>query len=320
MASTPSTDRRPARRPLSGVLPIVHLPFDEADRIDEADLRREIDWMFSVGADGLGTGMVSEVTRLSADERVRLVERLVEFTAGRGSVFMSVGAESASVARAQAIAAEKAGCDAVMAVPPMTVRLPPAAVVDYFRGIADSVSLPLVVQDASGYVGQPIPHSACVALLDHYGPEKILFKPEAAPLGPNLSALRDATGGRARIFEGSGGILLVDAHRRGIAGTMPGVDLLDGVVALWRALEAGDEQATYAISLPLSAIVALQMQAGLDGFLAIEKYLLVNRGLFKSDLRRGPVGWSLDDETAREVDRLLAILSRAIAVPCDARP
>jgi dihydrodipicolinate synthase/N-acetylneuraminate lyase len=300
-------------RPLAGVLPIVHLPFDEADRIDEAILRREIDWIFSVGADGVGTGMVSEIPRLSADERTRLAERLVEFTAGRGSVFMSVGAESGCVARAHAVAAERAGCDAVMAVPPMTTRLSADAVVDYFRGIAESVSLPLVVQDASGYVGQPIPHAACVDLLDRYGPKKVLFKPEASPLGPNLSKLRDATSGRAQIFEGSGGILLVDSYRRGIVGTMPGVDLLDGVVALWRALIAGDEESTYTISLPLSAVVALQMQAGLDGFLAIEKYLLVKRGLFRSDRRREPHGWSLDGETAREVDRLFDRLAVAIS-------
>lgn len=313
------TTHQTPRRVLAGVLPIVHVPFDVSDRIDEADLQREIDWIFSTGADGLGTGMVSEIIRLSADERARLVMQLVEFTAGRGAVFMSVGAESGATARAHAIAAEKAGCDAVMAVPPMTARLPAAAVVDYFREIAESVSLPLIVQDASGYVGQPIPHSACVDLLDRYGSEKILFKPEAAPLGPNLSALRDATGGRARIFEGSGGILLVDSYRRGIVGTMPGVDLLDGVVALWRALEAGDDEAIYSISLPLSALVALQMQAGLDGFLAIEKYLLVKRGLFSSDRRRGPVGWSLDDETAREVDRLFERLSEAVAAACATR-
>jgi len=298
--------------PLAGVLPIVHTPFDAADRIDAADLRREVDWILAVGADGLGTGMVSEIIRLSADERARLAEHLVEFTDGRGAVFMSVGAESGAMARAHAIAAEKAGCDAVMAVPPMTARLPAAAVVDYFREIAESVAVPLIVQDASGYVGQPIPHAACVELLDRYGPDKILFKPEAAPLGPNLSALRDATGGRARIFEGSGGILLVDAYRRGVAGTMPGVDLLDAVVAVWRALRAGDDEAAYAVSLPLSALVALEMQAGLAGFLAIEKYLLVKRGLFASDRRREPVGWSLDPETAREVDRLFELLARAV--------
>jgi len=316
MTATHTPDARPARRPLAGVLPIVHVPFDAHDRIDVADLNREIDWIFSVGGDGLGTGMVSEVTRLSSDERARLTDLLVERTAGRGSVFVSVGAETATVARDQARAAERSGCDAVMAVPPMTTRLSTEAVVDYFRSIAESVTLPLVVQDASGYVGQPIPHAACVALLDRYGPEKILFKPEASPLGPNLSRLRDATGGRARIFEGSGGILLVDSHRRGIEGTMPGVDLLDGVVALWQALEAGDDEAAYQVSLPISGIVALQMQAGLDGFLAIEKYLLVKRGLFSSARRREPNGWSLDDETAGEVDRLFDRLAKALADPC----
>ena len=319
MTPSHSPNGQSGRRTLAGVLPIVHVPFDARDQIDVVDLKREIDWIYSVGADGLGTGMVSEIVRLSADERAHLAEQLVEFTAGRGAVFMSVGAESGATARAHAIAAEKAGCDGVMAVPPMTARLPVAAVVDYFREIAESVALPLIVQDASGYVGQPIPHSACVDLLDRYGPEKILFKPEASPLGPNLSALRDATGGRAKIFEGSGGILLVDSYRRGIVGTRPGVDLLDGVVALWRALEAGDDETTYSISLPLSAIVALQMQAGLDGFLAIEKYLLVKRGLFSSDRRRGPVGWSLDDETAREVDRLFERLSEAVAAACATR-
>jgi len=300
-------------RPLGGVLPVIHLPFDAHDRIDAAALRREVDWIFAVGANGLGTGMVSEIVRLTAAERAALAADLVAYAADRGPVFMSVGAETTAAAREHAVAAERAGCAAVMAVPPMTTRLPTEAIVAYYREVADSVSLPVIVQDASGYVGQPIPHAACVALLDRYGPEKILFKPEASPLGPNLSALRDATAGRARIFEGSGGILLVDAYRRGIAGTMPGVDLLDGVVTVWRALAAGDNETAYAVALPLAAIVALQMQAGLDGFLAIEKHLLVKRGLFPSDRRRGPVAWSLDDETAREVERLFDRLGAAVA-------
>ena len=171
----------------------------------------------------------------------------------------------------------------------------------------------MIVQDASGYVGQAIPLAVYVELLERYGPEKILFKPEASPIGPNLSALRDATGGRAKIFEGSGGIFLIDSFRRGIAGTMPGVDLLDGIVALWQALQRGDDEAAYRVYFPICAIVALQLQAGLDGFLAIEKYLLVKRGLFPSARRRGPYAWELDAETAAEVDRLFDQLQVVLA-------
>ena len=54
----------------------------------------------------------------------------------------------------------------------------------------------------------------------------------------------------------------------------------------------------YRVAHPIGAMVALQLQAGLDGFLAIEKHLLVKRCLFPSARRRGPYGWELDAETA----------------------
>jgi len=255
---------------------------------------------------------VSELLRLTFDERSALTHHIAEMSAGRGAVFAGVGAESTKQALSYAKAAEKAGCDAVMAVPPVTTALPEDQLGDYFRTLADGIALPVIVQDASGYVGKAIPLTVCVHLLERYGDEKILFKPEATPIGPNLSALRDATGGRARIFEGSGGILLVDSYRRGIAGTMPGMELLDGIVALWKALQRGDDEAIYRLYYPICAIVALQLQAGLDGFLAIEKDLLVKRGIFASARRRTPHGWELDGETAAEVDRLFARLQTAL--------
>lgn len=299
---------------LQGVLPIVHTPFTDDNEIDVVTLLREIDWAYAHGADGLGTGMVSELLRLTFDERIALTHHIAEMSAGRGAVFAGVGAESTKQALIYAQAAEKAGCDAVMAVPPVMTGLPEQQVVDYFCALADGIALPVIVQDASGYVGKAIPLRVYVQLLDRYGPEKIVFKPEASPIGPNLSALRDATGGRARIFEGSGGILLIDSHRRGIAGTMPGMEMLDGVVALWKALERGDDEAAYRLYYPICAIVALQLQAGLDGFLAIEKDLLVKRGVFPSARRRMPYSWDLDTETGAEVDRLFTRLQRALAV------
>ena len=298
---------------IEGVLPILHTPLRDDDQIDRAGMQRQIDWACQLGVDGVCLAMVSEILRLTATERVALTEMVVEITAGRGAVIASVGAESTKEALWFAERAQRLGCDAVMAIAPVATALPEEALWDYYCSLADHVTLPLIVQDASSYVGRSLSTAFYIRLLDKYGPDKILFKPEAAPIGPNLSALRDATGGRARAFDGSGGILLVDAFRRGIAGTMPGVDLLDGIVALWNALQAGDEEATYRLYFPISAIVALQMQAGLDGFLAIEKYILVQRGLIESARRRQPYAWTLDRETQAEVDRLLDRMQKAIA-------
>lgn len=297
---------------LAGVLPILHTPFTSDDQIDEESLRREIDWAFQLGVNGVCSAMVSEILRLTTDERLAFNRLIVQQAAGRGVVVASVGAECTRQAVLFAQDAEDGGCDAVMAIPPISMALPQPALWDYFSAIADAVSVPLIVQDASSYVGAAIPTEFYVRLLDEYGPAKILFKPEGSPIGPNISALRDASGGRAQMFDGSGGMLLIDAYRRGVAGTMPGVDLLDGIVALWQALAAGDEATAYRISFPVCSIVALQLQAGLDGFLAIEKYIMVRRTLFESERRRAPYAWSLDAETQAEVDRLLQMLDEAV--------
>ncbi len=291
-------------RQLAGVLPIVHTPFTDGDAIDEASLRRQLDWAFDTGADGCGTGMVSEILRLTTAERTRLAHLIPEIVNGRGPVFASVGAESTAQAVTWAKEAETAGNNALMAIPPTLTGLLEETLLDYFIALAEATDLPLIVQDASAYVGQAIPLDVLVKLLDQFGPDKIQFKPEAAPLGPNLSTLRDVTDGRAKIFEGSGGIMLIDSFRRGITGTMPGMDLLDGIIEVWRALQDGNEDRAYSVYYPICALTALQMQAGLDGFLAIEKHLLVKRGLFASDRRRRPYHWNLDSETRDEVDRL----------------
>lgn len=299
-------------RLLHGVLPVLHTPLHNDGTIDVPTLEREIDWAFQTGADGVVVAMVSEVLRLGYHARKELAIHVCQAVKGRGFVVISVGAESTREAIDFAGHAESLGANAVMAIPPVATSLNSAKTAEYFAAIARSVSLPLIVQDASSYVGAAIDLGVYLRLLDEFGSQKIFFKPEASPLGPNLSKLRDATKGEARIFEGSGGINLVDCYRRGIVGTIPGTDLLDGVVALWQALKAGDEKRIYELSLPISAMTALQLQAGLDGFLAIEKYLLQKRGLFVNTLRVEPHGWELDPETTAEVDRLFSLLQQAL--------
>lgn len=64
--------------------------------------------------------------------------------------------------------------------------------------------------------------------------------------------------------------------------------------------------------MPIAAIVALESQASLDGFLAIEKYSLVKRGVLLNAIQAPPILWTLDDETRAEVDRLFCRLQMVI--------
>lgn len=304
--SAPATK---STRTLAGVLSVFQTPYHADESIDYATLEKEIGWLYDRGADGIVLAMVSEVLRLSSQERDELAGQACRLGRARGVVVISVGAESSHTAEHYARHAESVGADAVMAVPPIAVLLGEDQLLDYYRRILKAVDVPVVVQDASGYVGRPLPISLQARLLDEFGP-RVFFKPEAVPIGPRLSELHAATGGRARVFEGTGGIALVDSFRRGIVGTMPGADLIDAVVAIWRALRAGDDAVAERIWLPLAALVSLQHS--LDAFLAVEKYLLVKQGVFSNAIIRGPVGYALDEPTRREVDRLFELVMAAV--------
>ncbi|SVB68680.1 uncharacterized protein METZ01_LOCUS221534 [marine metagenome] len=279
------------------------MPYHMDLRIDFDTLRREVDHLFNTGAHGLCLALVSDTLRLTAPERMEMPTRLVEFAQGRGPVIISVGAESTVQARAFARAAEDAGAGAIMAIPPLSQGLAEPQLAESFDELLEEVALPVIIQDASSYVGKAMSLPFQAELFRKQG-ERILFKPEAAPLGPCISALRDLTGGQAKIFEGSGGVLLIDSYRRGVVGTIPGVEILAGLVALWNACVAGDWDRAYEVYLPICAIATLQMQGGLDGYIVTERHLLHRQGLFPNQVHRGPLAYQLDYETRGEIDRL----------------
>jgi dihydrodipicolinate synthase/N-acetylneuraminate lyase len=297
---------------ITGVLPVLQLPYLDDESIDWPTLRREVDFVFQNGAHGIVAAMVTEVLRLTDAERDELGARLVEFCAGRGPVVLSVGAESASQAVRHARVAEKVGASALMAIPPTNTRASSDEIVNYYERILGATSIPLLVQDASGYVGAALPIATQADLFRRH-PARVMFKPEAQPLGPNLTLLREATGGEAAIFEGSGGIALLDSYQRGIAGTMPGAEIVWAIRAEWDALVAGDLNRATALQGLIAPLISLQH--GLDGFLAVEKLLLNHKEIFPNRQVRGPVGFKLDAATEKEALRLYAALHEMCGQP-----
>jgi dihydrodipicolinate synthase/N-acetylneuraminate lyase len=294
---------------ISGVLPVFQTPFHVDESIDFATLDREIDWLFENGADGIVMAMVSETLRLSTNERQKVAAHICQTVGDRGTTIISVGSESTHTAVALARDAEAVGADAVMAIPPIATAATEDELSDYFDRILKSTSIPLIVQDASGYVGRPMRISLQAAMLERY-PERVLYKPEAEPVIGRLRDLLRETGGKAKVFEGSGGMHLRESFPHGIAGTMPGADLTPAVSALWSALQAKNTERGDTISAALTELVSLQ--TSLDAYLAIEKHLLCRQGVFKNSVIRGPVAFRLDDDERAKVDVLFDKLCEVV--------
>ncbi|MDP6777190.1 MAG: hypothetical protein QGI83_10540, partial [Candidatus Latescibacteria bacterium] len=83
------------------------------------------------------------------------------------------------------------------------------------------------------------------------------------------------------VFGGAGGRYMVEEHRRGSAGNMPGCHVTDVVVAFWQALEDGDEARALHIYKEMAPLFFYEHQ--LPG---TYKEVLVRRGVIDCALSR----------------------------------
>ena len=126
-----------ATRDIAGVLVPHVVPLDDRGGIDEAELRRYVEWLIGKGVHGLyPNGSTGEFTRFTVEERRRIIAIVCDQVAGRVPVL--AGAAEANVAETLAAceAYHAYGARAVAIVSPIYYRLSPDSVYAYFRDIA----------------------------------------------------------------------------------------------------------------------------------------------------------------------------------------
>jgi len=293
-----------------GVYSVVQTPLDENNNIDQAIFKREIDWLIECGVKGLVLAMVSEVMRFSADERRLQWQSALKIINKRVPLIVSVGAESTAIAISLAKSAQADGATALMATPPAIFPATSDEIYTYYSEIIEAVKIPLIVQDASNYMGQPLDLELYGNLIEKYGTERVQFKPEAKPVKERAAALQEIAHGQAKIFEGQSGIDLLDTHPLGLVGTMPGGEIPWAIIKLWNALESNDLELAKSIHNLVSRLVAFQQN--IDGYVAVEKYLLVKQGIFESVRQRGPVRTILSSEVKIEIDQIFEKLVKMV--------
>ena len=294
-----------------GIYPVLQMPLDQDENIDVVALTQEINWLLDLGASGFAVAMVSEVMRFSSEERREQWKLVLKIINSRVPLVVSVGAESTAVAVRQAKYAEADGASLLMATPPAIFPATSEEIYSYYRSILEAVNIPVVVQDASNYMGQPIEVLLYEQLLAEFGAERVQFKPEAVPVKDRVVAIQNAAGGSAKVFEGQSGMDLLDTHPLGLFGTMPGSEIVWAIKALWDALEVGDLRRGQEIHEAISVLITFQTT--LDAYVAVEKYLLVKQGIFTSARQRGPVRIILDDVTKTKIDQAFENLQRVVA-------
>jgi dihydrodipicolinate synthase/N-acetylneuraminate lyase len=126
-----------AKGKLEGIFTPTLVPLDGKGDINEAELRRYLNWLIEKGVHGLyPNGSSGEFTRLNAEERKRIARITCEVAQGRVPVL--AGAAEANVKETLAACETYAGygARAVAIVAPFYYKLSPDSVYAYFAEIA----------------------------------------------------------------------------------------------------------------------------------------------------------------------------------------
>lgn len=287
-------------KPLQGVIPILITPFDEAGRIDVDSLQSLIDFNVRAEVHGLGVALGSEIFKFSEAERDLVTRTVVDHVGGRVPVVINTGASGTDLAVQFSRAAEAAGADALMVIPPHFMPASAEEIADYYRKIDEAVGLPIILQDIPQ---APIPPSLALRIADQCH-NVTCIKVETLPITTKVADMAQAAGKRLTIFGGAGGSYFIEEMRRGSRGTMPFCSQPEAFVETWNLFQAGDEKgARHVFDTSIMAVNRLGAQGG-DLFYHLHKRILVRLGVIRTAVVRSPT-IALDPVSRREIDELV---------------
>ncbi len=285
-----------------GIFAIPMTPFDAQDQVDEETLRAEVQFCVESHVGGLCVPvMVSEFRLLSEDERRLLIRIPVELCKPAGvPVIANCAAVNAPLAVRYARYAEEVGADAVIAMPPYLLETDFDSIFAYYQAIADAVSIPVWIQNASV---APLSTDQIIRLCAEI--ENIAWvKQEVAPSTHTISALLERHSPAIEgVMGGAGGRFLMTERARGAVGVIVACEFCDILQRVWDLLDAGeDAEAEDLFDRVLPGIVL----EGLMG-MAFAKEVMLRRGVLKNNRIRNRTA-PLDKHDLLEIDRMLARL------------
>ncbi|MGH9616778.1 MAG: dihydrodipicolinate synthase family protein [Acidobacteriaceae bacterium] len=299
---------------LGGVIPVLSTPFTPDGAVDRESFRALIEAAIAGGANGLAMfGLASEYYKLSEDERSGLVQVLVQQTAKRCPVVISITAHSTVLAKKEAAQAAEYGADVLMIMPPFFLGPSMHAVVQHIREVAAVVRLPMILQYAPLQTGRFI-EAAVFAELSRSVPNLTHVKVDLVPSGPMVSDLCSRGVG---CLVGYMGLHLPEDFFRGAAGVMPTVAVTPALSEIWRLL-SNDREKARSLHQELLPLLNFMMQS-VEFLISCEKEILFRLGVLRSSYCREPTihldhaqKAELDIHIARLADRLGLIKSRPI--------
>lgn len=146
----------------SGIMPALLTPYDEHQRLIKPTVQKIMDRCYDAGVTGFYVcGGAGEGPVLRSSLRMEMTEAVLQANAHRGKIIVHVGSPNILDTIELAKHAAASGADAIASLAPTyQFNYTPSELEDYYRTLADSVDLPVMV-----YGTDKIPKGAIVGLM-----------------------------------------------------------------------------------------------------------------------------------------------------------
>ena len=181
-------------------MPAVTTKFNDGDQLDLVTFEKNIRAQLEAGVSGIILGgTLGEASTLTAEEKEILVQKTVEIVQGEVPVIINIAEQTTKNAIAVARRAEEIGAEGLMLLPPMRYKATDHETVVYFRKIAQSTSLPIMIYN------NPVDYKIEVTLemfRELIEEDNIEAVKESTRDITNVTRLRNEFGHRLKIFTG----------------------------------------------------------------------------------------------------------------------
>ena len=247
----------------TGVIPILATPFNDDESLDLASWQRMIEFMLSLGVDGITIlGVLGESNRLSDHEREALIKSAVLTVNQRLPVIVGTSHAGSTAAAYLSRMAEDLGADAIMVAPAREPVPGDERIVEYYRRIASGTGLPIVLQDhpASTEVHMSVP---LILRIVKEVASVVCIKAEAVPTPPKVRALRAELSRPVALLSGLGALYAPFDLEAGSDGFNTGFAFPEVLMALVKAAGAKDFDRVHALYARFASLIVFEQQPGL---------------------------------------------------------
>ena len=242
----------------SGIWPILYSFFGEDGNLDRAAMRCQVQACLTQNIQGLAVlGLATEVHKLTSDEQLKILKWAVEDLQGKLPLAVTVSGPDASTQLQFAKKASDLGANWLILQPPSRRPLSEEECFDHFSEVMNSIQLPIAIQNAPEYLGVGLSIPKIIDLNQRHSHFKLL-KGEGSAV--EVEQLVKALKSKMQVFNGRGGIELVDSLRAGCAGLIPAPELIDRQVQIYQFWRDGLTEEAEAFQKEILPMIVFNMQ------------------------------------------------------------